>query len=237
VSISDDDLAGGVDAVAYQNLLTADVNGLAPFRPASIFPYSSRLAYVTRDGAGFPVVYFSDPDNYQQITANQHGVYLPGNLIVNTGRALRGVAYMFGPHWTYSTSDTGGTPTTWAKPQLVDGSIGTLSPNGVADNPAQGFLWVADESGLYLFEGGQYPSRPISYYQQPDWDRINWGGAPTAVKVIDNKSKKRVEVQAPIDGSLVPNARLVWDYTEGVDPETAKYSLLSMPGYAQGPWM
>ena len=206
ISISDSDLAQCTDASTFANRLTCDINGNPPFYPSVIWPYSGRMGYITRDGAGYPVTYFSDPSDFQSINAATSGVYLPGNLPQVAGAALRGVGYIFGPHWTYAVTDNGNVPAEWAEPQLVDGSIGTLSPTGVCLNAAQGFLWVADESGLYCFQGGVYPSLPVSYYQDPDWRRINWAAA-AAVQVLDDKNNKRVEVLAPLDGATTPSHR------------------------------
>jgi hypothetical protein len=100
-------------------------------------------------------------------------------------------------------------------------------------NAAQGYAWIADEGGLYLFQGGSFPSRPVSYYQQPDWQRINWAAANT-VEVVDDKNNKRVIVKAPLDGSTVANYQLTFDYTDGVDPESVKYSLDNISGYNIG---
>ena len=233
-SISDSDLtATATDAVTYQNRLTGSQAGGAPFNPSVIFAYGARIGYITVDSSGFPVCYFSNSNDYQALYAASSGVYLPGNIPIMTGFALRGVAYLVGPHWTYAVSDNGNTPSQWASPQLVDGSIGTLAPQGVWANEAQGYAWVADESGLYLFEGASYPARPISYYQLPDWQRINWG-APTAVQVVDDKTNKRVTVLAPLDGATTPSHRLTWDYTEGTAPEDAKYSIDNLASFAMG---
>lgn len=233
-SISDSDLtATATDAISFQNRLTGDQSGNAPFFPATIFAYGNRIGYVTRDGSGFPVCYFSNPNDYQALYAATSGVYLPGNLQQNCGFALRGVSYLVGPHWTYAVSDNGNVPAQWAAAQLVDGSIGTLAPWGVWVNEAQGYAWVCDEGGLYLFEGGSYAVKPISYYQQPDWARINWA-APTAVQVIDDKNNKRVIVIAPLDGATTPSHKLIWDYTEGATAETAKYSIDQIASYSMG---
>jgi len=233
-SISDSDLtATAADAVSYQNRLTMDQLGNAPFFPSVIFTYGARMGYVTRDSSGFPVCYFSNLNDFQGLFAATSGVYLPGNQPIVTGFALRGVAYLIGPHSTYAVADNGQVPAQWASPQLVDGSIGTLSPQGVWANESQGYAWVADEGGLYLFEGAAFPDRPISYYQLPDWQRINWA-APTAIQVVDDKNNKRVEVLAPLDGSTTPTHRLTWDYTEGTAPEQAKYAIQNLTSYALG---
>lgn len=233
VSIDDTDLAAETDAAIYAGRLTNDVNGNAPFLISTMHTYSSRMAYVTRDGAGFPVCYYSNADDYQALSAATSGVYLPGNLQITVGISLRGVDYLFGPHWTYSVADNGNLPTQWAKPQAVDNAIGTLSPQGVYANASQGFVWVCDVAGLYLFQGGNYPSKPISYYQQSDWNRINWS-VPTCVQVVDDTTNKRVVVQAALDAATTPSHQLTWDYTDGVTPEEAKYSLNNMASYAPG---
>lgn len=234
INISDSDLAAtGLDVTAYQDLLTSDTGQNPPFFPYFIFTYSSRMVYVTLDQSGIPVTYFSEPNNFQYITPDQHGVYLPGNLQVTCGTELRGVAYLFGPHWTYAISDNGEVPVLWAKPQLVDGSIGTLSPHGIYDNTAQGFIWVADVGGLYLFRGGQYPQRPVSYYQQPDWNTINWAAA-TSLVVIDDTVNRRVSVYAPTGSATTATVAFVWDYADGTEPEQVKYSIKTMAGYLIG---
>jgi hypothetical protein len=83
---------------------------------------------------------------------------------------------------------------------------------------------VADEAGLYLFEGGSYPSRPVSYWQQPDWQRINFA-QKTKIFVSDDKANQRVTVLAPLDGATSPTHELTWDYSLGTTPEQVQYSL------------
>lgn len=230
--ITDEDLAAsGTDVTLQQTVMSQDGSGNPPFTLAFLAPYGERMAYTGVDAAGIPVTYFSEPSAFQSVTAAQHGVYLPGNLPQTCGFSLRGVYYLLGPHWTYSVSDSGGVPATWAAPQLVDGTIGALGPFCVWLNAAHGFCWVADVGGLYLFSGGQYPARPVSYYQTPDWQRINFG-APTQIFVVDDKDKKRVRVIAPLDGATTPTHILNFYYLEGTDPEQIKYSL---DPYAPGP--
>ena len=233
-NISDGDLAAtGSDPAAYQFLLTRSASGTPPFLPRALVNYSSRMGYVTIDGSGYPVIYFSDPNKYQSLTADQHPVYLPGNLQIVTAQPIQSTCYIFGPHWTYSVTDTGDVPATWSSASLVDGSIGTLSKFGVYVNASQSFAWVADEGGLFLFQGSAYPARPVSYYQTPDWKRINWT-IPDAVMVIDDKNSKVVKVFAPLDANTQPSHILTWDYTLGTDPEQAHYSLDNLQGCQMG---
>jgi hypothetical protein len=235
ISISDEDLlAQGPSALPYQNLLANPAVGGVAIKPSVMFPYLERMIYIATDGSGFPVAYASNTNAYQQITADQNFISLPGNRQIITGFGLRGVLYLVGPQGTYSTSDNGQTPSNWPSPQLVDGVIGVLGPNCVFVNNAQGFAWVAHTSGLYLFLGGQYPTTPVSYYNDPDWQRINWN-APANVFVVDDTIHNRVEVLAPLDGATTPTHRLVWDYTDGIDPTQVKFSINSIAsGYPYG---
>ena len=233
-SITDNDLAAtGTDVTSQMNLLTSTVGGTPPFFPNAIFSYSSRLGYCTIDSAGFPVVYISDQNNYQSITADQHGIYLESREQVIQGFSLRGVCYLGSTRSFFSTSDNGDVPVTWTPPQKVDGSIGILAPNCVHANPSLGYALIAAPRGFYLFQGGIFPPLPLSYYNDSDWQRINWQHAER-VKIIDDQLNRRFLVLAPLDGASSPNYILTWDYTEGDTPETVKYSINSVSGYAFG---
>lgn len=227
-SISDDDLAAtGTDVTAQMSLLT----GLT--QVSTLWTFSSRMCYAAFDSFGFPVVYISNPDDYQYITADQNAISLEGQQQVVAGCSLRGVNYLVTQFEFYSCEDNGDVPVTWTKPQKVDGSIGVLSPTCISANPSLGYAYVASERGLYLFAGGIFPALPVSYLQQSDWNRINWT-RPTRVQVVDDQLNKRVIVIAPLDGATNPSHRLIWDYTEGDTSESVKYSIDDTPTYAMG---
>lgn len=238
VDTTDSDInADGTDATLQQTVVSQDGSGNPPFAIQSMFTYGNRMGYIGLDPSNFPVVYFSEPSSPQLLTIAQHGVYLPGNLPINAGLSLRGVAYLFGSNWTYAATDNGQTPATWAQPQLVDGVIGAPGPYCVAENPAQGFAWVANQGGLYLFQGGMYPARPVSFFQQTDWAQINWSN-PNLIFVVDDKDRHRVRVYCPFGASAVPNKVLTWYYTDGTDPETVHYTIddfSGIPAMVQNP--
>jgi len=235
LSISDSDLAAtGQDVTPYLSLLTSKVGGAPPFFPYFCFTYSSRMAYFTLDPFGFPTIYFSEPNNYQYITADQHAVYLDGQERPISGFSLRGACYILTKTKTFVTEDSGQVPVLWTAPQLIDASIGTLSPKGTCVNASTGLAWVASEKGLYCFEGGLYPQLPVSFWQSTDWNRINWSGAGASVEVLDDPLNRRVIVKAPLDGATTPTHLLTWDYTAGVTPDAVSYSLDNMVGYALG---
>jgi len=234
INFSDDYLTtNGIDATPYLNQLSQSVAGVAPIKPSVISTYGQRNVYHCLDSAGVPVTYFSDSSQPQSLNAATSGVYLPGNLQCPVGFALREVYYILGPHWTYAVQDSNGDPTTWAQPQLVDGAIGAAGPFAVSLNATQNFAWVADEAGLYLFQGGSYQPRPVSYWQSADWQRINFA-APTKIFVVDHKSNQRVIVLAPLDGATTPSHMLVWDYSMGTSPEEVQYSINTISGYSLG---
>lgn len=238
IEVTDSFLASdGLQAQPYLDQLGESVAGTAPIKPSAIAPYGTRIAYTTLDAAGIPVCYISDASNPQSINAATSAIYLPGNLGQSTSFALRGVFYMTGPHWTFSTSDSGGTPISWASPALVDGAIGVLGSRCSSPNISQTQAWIADEAGLYLFQGGSYPALPVSYFQKADWIRINFAAAPT-IQIVDDKSNQRVSVLVPLDGATSPTNILTWDYSNGTDPDTIQYcGVTSIAGYNPGSMM
>lgn len=244
VSIDDDDLAAtGTDVTNQVDLL---VNGLTtapynpPFLPYAIFTYSNRMCYCTYDGANIPVLYVSEQNDPQHVTADQHAIYLEGQVQTITGFSMRGVAYLGTQFSFYSMEDNGDAPVTWIPPQKIDGSIGILAPTCIAVNQAAGYAAIASERGLYIFHGGIFPTLPISYYQNTDWQRINWA-TPTKVQVVDDQLNKRFIVLAPLtagSGSTPTSAagtyRMMWDYTDGDTADTAKYCISKFESYTPG---
>jgi hypothetical protein len=227
VNIDDGTLAlDGTDATPYFTKLTGNLNAWF------VGAYSNRMFYLALDDVGVNTCYMSNLNDFQTIYQATSVIYLPGQLQMTCAFSLYNTLYLVGPHWTYAVQDNGGEPVTWAAPQLIDSQIGTLSPQGVTVNAAQGIAWVASVAGLYMFSGSAYNLRPISYYQTPDWNRINWSAG--RVQVVDNKDRWKVHVLAPLDGATVPNFIMTWDYSQGVDPESVKYSLDSLQDFNPG---
>lgn len=193
-SITDGDLVTGTNVTLNSTVLSA-VNGSGPFNPSAIWTYSSRMLYAALDSAGFPVVYASDVNNYQSLSAATSGIYLEGRQIPVHGCSLGDLCYIATIAGLYSTQDNGGAPTTWTSPGRVDSSVGILSPTCLL--AAGGKLLLASEKGLYLYRGGAFPQIPISYWQAPDWQRINWA-QPTQVQVVDDSQDKVYRVLAPL---------------------------------------
>lgn len=235
INISDDDLVATGDDLQPTDGTSQFAWASPTINPTQVFPYSSRMVYVTatEDEASQSVLLISEPNAYQQVTLDQHAVYLPGQIGITTCFSLYNTLYIVGPHWTYQTADTGDVPVTWPQPQILDSRIGTLAPQGVTANAALGIAWVADTGGLYLFQGGAYQLKPVSYYQESDWNRINWQ-APWALKVVDDKVAKKVRVLVPLDGATSPTHIMTWDYTRGLSAEACNYSLDQIGSYSLG---
>jgi hypothetical protein len=236
IDIDDDDLvATGTDVTDQVNLLTCGSTTSTydpPFTPSAIFAYSNRMGYVTTDTAGIPVVYISEKNDFQHVTADQNAVYLEAHDKPVQGISLGGVCYIGSPFCFYSITDSGDVPALWTPPQKVFGSVGILSPTCVSVDPSQTRALVASQQGLYLFRGGVFPELPISYNQKPDWDRIDWT-KPTEVQVVEDQTNKRFLVLAPLVADSTAEEAIAaagtyqmsWNYTEGDTPDAVKYSI------------
>lgn len=219
VDVSDDDLAArATEATLHLDYLAQDISGNGPITPNFVLTYGRRLVY----GAGHKA-YISEINDYQAITEDLNTVETPGRRYITTAFVLRGVLYLVGEHWTYSTVDSGNAPRLWSAPQEVAGGIGTPSPYGVTTSTGGDFAWVVSRSGLYLF-AGQYQDRPISYLQQDWWDKINWTQAHK-IRVTDDWINQRVLVLVPLGAATEPDFVFVWDYRRGMTPETSDFSL------------
>jgi hypothetical protein len=225
-SISDDDLlAADVEneVTDHINLWTQDGSGNPPFSPLAIGEYGFRTWYVA-DVSGNSQLIVSDPEDPQHITADQHMLQLPGFRKIRGAFALGGMLYVGSTGWTYGYRDTGALPVEWPTPDLVDAQIGPYGPNCVTVSASQGFALVANPQGLWLFQGGSYATKPLTYYVDPDWKRINWTGGGVNVVVVDSKDDQRAYVMAPLDSATSNSHILTIDYTNGLTPETVKFS-------------
>lgn len=219
INISDDLLEEDAESADdHFDALTQTVAGTAPFLPSSVVAYGKRQVYIADD-----VVYASDVDDPQFITAALHRIRLASQKRFITGSPFRSSLYLFGPHWTYETSDSGGVPKTWATPTEISASIGTPAIHGVEWRTGGDYIWVAAEGGLYLFDG-HYPDKPVTYYESA-WKRINWTAAVYSLIVRDDFVNRRVYVAAPLDAATDNTILFVIDYTRGRTPETVDITI------------
>jgi hypothetical protein len=139
---------------------------------------------------------------------------------------MNGAVPLIGPQGTFATTDNGLDPVSWAVPRRVD-SRGTNAVRGFAVNANEGYAWVADVSGLYLYDGGGYHSVPISYLQS-EWAQINWS-ASYKVQVRDDVQRQVVYVMAQLNDDADP-VILSWNYRRGKDAYRADFSKWTVGG-------
>ena len=234
INISDEDLIaaqGQNDASKHRFLYTSTVGGTAPFNPGCIFPYGDRMVYITSltdvAGQSYSAVFASERGQHQHITVDLHSLKIPAGVQLVTGFEMNGSAHFFGPQGTFRTVDNRLDPVQWSQLVHVD-TRGTNSVRGVCVNAQEGYAWVADVSGLYLYDGGGYSGNPISL-RQAEWSRINWGVA-YSIQVIDDVQRQVVYVVAPIDDDAT-HTIFSWNYRDGKDPYRANFSKWTVSNY------
>lgn len=231
INSSDADLeAVGTEVSENLNLWSAAVDGTGPFNPSVILEINNRIGYI-HEYQGISQIAISEPEKPQHITLDQHVLTLPGQRQMVAGFMMPNGLYLCGPNWTYYTSDNGDKPVLWPSMTLVDGAIGTTAPRGIAANPSQGYAWVASTGGLYLFQGGAYPNKPVSYYVSDWWARINWNAAGE-IQVVDQPHIQKVRVKVPLDGADKATHIFTFDYANGVGPEEICFSPDNITGVA-----
>ncbi len=235
--ISDDILfATGTDSSVSKFLMTNTVAGAPQIFPSVVLTHGDRMVYVTtvtdNVGNASGALFISEKNDYQSITPDTSLIQLPGLKDISTSISLDGTLYIFGSQWTYRTIDNGAEPSTWVAPALVDGRRGTLAPRGAAVAPSGTYAWIASQDGLYFFQGS-YGPLPVSYYNQPFWDRINWNAAE-CIEIVDDPTVKKVYVLVALDDATFPTNKLTWDYTNGYGPEEVQFSLDFIQSYDLG---
>jgi hypothetical protein len=86
---------------------------------------------------------------------------------------------------------------------------------------------VAHESGLFVFQGSSYAGQPLTYVQgKAEWGQINWNAGANELEVRVDTLRRLILVKAPL-GSTQANANkiLVWDYTNGLEADSVKFSI------------
>jgi hypothetical protein len=221
INISDADMAASLDSANDQfSLLTQDVSGNGPFNPSFVVAYGQRMCY----GAG-TVMYVSNINNPQEITADQNAVTLPNQRKVAYAFPLPGSQSLFltGDRWTAYVNDNNDIPATWAPPVFVSDALGAPGPNCVCYRTGGNYVWVATEGGIYRFTG-VYDDLPMTYLVNDQWARVNWA-AFYAIQLVDNVKDHKLYVGVPIDGATEPNAMFCLDYTNGVNYDQVDISL------------
>lgn len=218
ISISDEDLATSANSADEQfNLLVAGASS-GPFNPNFVMAYGKRMTY-----GGGTGVYVSDIDDPQHITQDAHRITLPSQRSVAFAFPLGTAFYLTGDKWTGRTTDNGDLPSTWVQPAVISDVLGAPFPGCVEPKTAGAYVWVACESGVYVFNGS-YPTRPVTYLCSDIWARVNWKAA-YAIKIADDVVSLRCYVAVPLDGATECTHTLVVDYTNGLGFDSCDITL------------
>ncbi len=233
LAVADGVLAQQSDALDAEQLWSRDVVANPPFHPRYMFAAGDRMVYLLGKSNNIPGpgIVISEPGSPETFSLDFHLRALPSNLEPITGFYYQGGIYILGHNFTYVFTDTGGYPVTWPNPRLVSGSIGTSVFGGISVDPSGNCL-VAHQSGFYLFQGGQYATLPISYYQEAEWSDIIWAkaGTPQPFGIVEDRANQRIYVccHTNTNGYCL----YVWDYIEGITPDRVKFSIWTFPtGY------
>lgn len=204
----DTTLRQGDSALNQFLLLAQAADGTGPFNPNFVVAYGQRMCY----GAG-TVLYASDINAPQQIAPDRNAVVMPNRRYIGAAFPLPGGTdlYLTGEKWTSRITDNSDIPATWSQPVKVSDSLGAPFMNCVCANTKSGWVWVATEFGVYLFNG-IYADKPITYLQDDLWKRVNWQAA-YAVEMADDVKKLRLYVAVPLDGATAPTNVIVIDYS------------------------
>lgn len=217
VDYSDSNLASRAEEATDNFSLLSQVSGVGPITPSAVVALGRRMAYFY-----YNKVYVSDFDDFQSITEDRHVLQTAGQKQLVTGFQIRGVNYLFGPGWTFAVIDNDDFPRTWGQPHQVSDALGATGAHCVTAQTGGDYGFVANEQGFWLFNG-QYADKPLSYYCE-DWKQINWA-ASYSVKVIDFPKRQKVVVNAALGTDTTPTHRFVFDYSNGMTPETVNISI------------
>lgn len=203
--------------------------------PAVVFlvPYGRRLTYGGPD-IDKNLVYFSKIDEPESISSLAGFIaYDPFESEgVKDATEFRDNFYVTKRDHTYTIRDNQAEPSTWGNPIRLDQAIGA-NINGIAQyKDSKGarveFFLVADESGLYKFNG-IYEEIPITRNIKNWWYRINKNYFHKIQVVIDQK-KMLIYILVPLDASVSPNYIIVGDFENGFALDKIRWHLWSFSG-------
>ena len=142
---------------------------------------------------------------------------------------FRSSLYILKSQRCYATQATDQEAAFWICP-LLDGSIGTEC-HGIGkifernSNTVDKYL-VSSRRGILLFTGNF--SEELTWKVKDIWNRITKTHFHRIQVAIDSDAQF-VYISLPLDGSLVTNAILFGDYTQGLDSAKIKWSLWAFP--------
>jgi len=204
-----------------QDLLTIIPNG------SSIKIYHGRLAVIGPHGVENNILFSNQlsPETFNVVTG---AVAIPIDfqaLNPNTAVIINDTFYVLKPNGTFATQDNDGDPNTW-NVTSIDAGLGGFDTgvsnfagnfNDILDNAL-----VCNPRGLMLFTGS-YHDTPLTFKIDSLWKTIN----PKLMYLLQighDIWNKRVYIAVPLFFSATNNFILMMDYSEGLTPQTVKWS-------------
>jgi hypothetical protein len=236
-NVTDEDLWQSIDindATDYTLIQSQSPNGTAPWKPSFCGVYRDRMVYVapTTDSTGNTIasVYVSEGfEEYQKVLLERALLAVPNLRNIVCHATIGSQLFMFGPNYTFVTSDNGFSPREW-RVDSASSRIGTPALHGAGFAGEEiTHLWVADKEGLYKLTPGGYSRLPLSYYQTDQWKRINWA-VPHTLQVIPDISRLLVYVKAALDSATTPSHIMCWDLRHGDTYDRADFTIWTVGG-------
>jgi len=198
-------------------------DGTGPFNPNFVVAYGQRMCY----GVG-TVMYASDINQPQQIAPDRNAVTMPNQRYIGAAWTLPNGTDMFlsGATWTGRVTDNSDIPATWSEPVSVSNSLGAAFMNCVCPKTRGGWVWIATESGIYLFNG-LYAEKPITWLINDVWvgnqppratdpPKVNWAAA-NIISMADNIKEMRLYVAVALGSATEATHTIVIDYQNCAD--------------------
>jgi hypothetical protein len=121
---------------------------------------------------------------------------------------FRSIIYLVRERSGMTLSATPTQPNTWTARGRWD-KVGACGPR--AFDSCDKFAMFVHRSGIYKFEDDpDTMSKEIPYW----WQTVNWNAGTTVCCEIDHETHQ-VQILLPVNGSSVPNAKLMLNYEEG----------------------
>ncbi len=240
VNIADDILASlettDSDVTEQESWITRTPGSNAdPIGCTAAMPYGDRMVYLCGT-----VMYISEPQNPQQISADQHLQRLKNGKFITAGFSIRGAYYGASLSTVEVINDSRNVPpAAWAPFNEVSGTMGIPSQNCIAitlgQNSGSSYALIANQAGFWYFDGN-FSQKPINYRQEDTWKRINWAQA-AKIRIVDDTVNRMAIVLAPRDGATEANVLMVFDYSRsrnefGMIPSSMDYYEFDLSDYS-----
>lgn len=226
INFFDTDLVVSADSLFDQFTLTGGVG----FGGMALVKYAGRMLVVQAS-----TVYVSQVGDAETVSSITGALSIPSESDGNDCRAaaeLFGVLYIMKAVGIFSTQDNGGEPNTWTITK-IDGAIGSYQAGIGSISGSQSSLTMnsslllANRAGLWMFNGNV--GRPaLSYKIQDFWDRVS-DDFENKIEICVDPFNDIIYANLPIDGSSTPNVLLMGDFSQGLSPDTIRWSQYSFP--------